>query len=85
MAAGRRDVRRQTVLCIHGGGAHRVDGGAVVLHQGRIGFDAQIAVIDVTEGGFQLVELAPGVSFDYENERTGAELLPIAAGVPSND
>ncbi len=46
---------------------------------------SELAVIDVTEDGFQLVELAPGVSFDYVNERTGAELLPITAEVPGND
>jgi acyl CoA:acetate/3-ketoacid CoA transferase beta subunit len=36
-----------------------------------------LAVIAVTEEGFQLVELSPGVSFDYVAERTGAPLLPI--------
>lgn len=38
-----------------------------------------LAVIDITEQGFQLVELSPGVEFDYVQERTGAELLPIAS------
>ncbi len=37
-----------------------------------------LAVIDITADGFQLVELSPGVSFDYVAERTGAPLLPIA-------
>jgi 3-oxoadipate CoA-transferase beta subunit len=36
-----------------------------------------LAVIDVTADGFQLVELSPGVTFDYVAERTGAPLLPI--------
>lgn len=36
-----------------------------------------LAVIEVTEQGFQLVELSPGVSFEYVAERTGAPLLPI--------
>jgi len=36
-----------------------------------------LAVIAVTDEGFQLVELSPGVSFDYVAERTGAPLLPI--------
>ena len=36
-----------------------------------------LAVIDVTAKGFQLVELAPRVDFDYVQERTGAPLLPI--------
>ncbi|MBX3403738.1 MAG: CoA transferase subunit B [Phycisphaeraceae bacterium] len=35
----------------------------------------ELAVIDVTPGGFSLVELSPGVSFEYVQERTGAPLL----------
>jgi len=38
-----------------------------------------LAVIDVTPAGFQLVEISPGVTFDYVQERTGAPLLPIAS------
>ena len=34
-----------------------------------------LAVIDVTPEGFKLVELAPGVDFDYVQQRTGARLL----------
>ena len=34
-----------------------------------------LAVIDVTPEGFQLVELSPGVDYDYVAERTGAPLL----------
>ena len=37
---------------------------------------SDLAVIDVTEEGFKVVELAPGVDFDYVQERTGAPLLP---------
>ncbi len=37
-----------------------------------------LAVIDVTARGFQLVELSPGVTYDYVAERTAAELLPAA-------
>ncbi len=37
-----------------------------------------LAVIDVTERGFQLVELSPGVSFEYAQERTGATLLAVS-------
>lgn len=36
-----------------------------------------LAVIDITSAGFQLVELAPGVDFEQVAERTGATLLPI--------
>ncbi len=35
-----------------------------------------LAVIDVTDNGFQLVELSPGVDFDAVQARTGAPLLP---------
>ncbi|MEE9393990.1 MAG: 3-oxoacid CoA-transferase subunit B [Planctomycetota bacterium] len=37
-----------------------------------------LAVIEVTSAGFQLVELSPNVSFEYVQERTGAPLFPIA-------
>jgi 3-oxoadipate CoA-transferase beta subunit len=36
-----------------------------------------LAVIDVTPNGFQLVELTPGMDFEYVRARTGAPLLPI--------
>ena len=36
-----------------------------------------LAVIEVTSKGFQLIEISPGVEFDYVQERTGAELLPM--------
>lgn len=34
-----------------------------------------LAVIDVTPDGFRLVELAPGVDFEYVQERTGCKLI----------
>lgn len=34
-----------------------------------------LAVIDVTPKGFRLLELSPGVEFDFVRERTGAPLL----------
>lgn len=37
-----------------------------------------LGVIDVTASGFQVVELAAGVDFEYVAERTGAPLVPIA-------
>jgi 3-oxoadipate CoA-transferase beta subunit len=37
----------------------------------------ELAVIDVTPEGFRVVELSPGIDFEYVQERTGAELLPI--------
>jgi 3-oxoadipate CoA-transferase beta subunit len=36
---------------------------------------SDLAVIDVTPRGFALVELAPGVTFDFVQERTGAPIL----------
>ncbi len=36
-----------------------------------------LAVIDVTDEGFRLVELSPGVDFEYVQERTDAPLLPM--------
>jgi len=37
-----------------------------------------LAVVGVTSEGFQLIELSPGISFDYVKNRTGAPLIPIA-------
>lgn len=36
-----------------------------------------LAVIDVTSLGFKLMELAPGVSFEYVQERTGCNLIAV--------
>ena len=36
---------------------------------------SDLAVIDVTPQGFRLVELAPGVAFDFVQQRTGAPIL----------
>lgn len=36
-----------------------------------------LAVIEVTDQGFQLIDLAPSVSYEYVAERTGAALAPI--------
>ncbi|GMQ94622.1 MAG: CoA transferase subunit B [Acidimicrobiia bacterium] len=37
-----------------------------------------LAVIDIADDRFQLVELAPGVDFDYVQDRTGARLLAVS-------
>jgi 3-oxoadipate CoA-transferase beta subunit len=39
---------------------------------------SDLAVIDVTPDGFQVVEIAPGVDFTFVQDRTGAPLLPPA-------
>ena len=41
-----------------------------------------LAVIDVTPDGFQLLELSPGVEFEYVQERTGAPLLQVEDSTP---
>jgi len=38
----------------------------------------ELCVLDVTPEGLQLVELSPGVTFDYVQERTGAKVIPMA-------
>lgn len=38
-----------------------------------------LAVVDVAETGFQLVELAPGIDYEHVAARTGAQLAPINA------
>ena len=35
-----------------------------------------LAVIEITDDGFQLIELSPGVDFDTVQARTGAPLIP---------
>ncbi|MBL9140672.1 MAG: CoA transferase subunit B [Phycisphaerae bacterium] len=42
-----------------------------------------LAVIDVTPSGFRLVELSPGIEFDYVQERTGAPILRTSERVPA--
>jgi len=39
-----------------------------------------LAVIEVTTGGFKLVELAPGVELEYVRQRTGCELIVESDG-----
>jgi 3-oxoadipate CoA-transferase beta subunit len=36
-----------------------------------------LAVIEVTEEGFQLIELSPEIEFEFVKERTAAPLLPL--------
>lgn len=39
-----------------------------------------LAVVDITPEGFQVVELAPEVSFDYVQDKTGARLIAVQSG-----
>jgi acyl CoA:acetate/3-ketoacid CoA transferase beta subunit len=41
-----------------------------------------LAVIEVTPNGFRLVELSPGIDFDFVQERTAAPLLRNPNGTP---
>ena len=36
-----------------------------------------LAVVDVTPQGFQVVELAPGVTFEEVERQTGAAIMPL--------
>ena len=38
-----------------------------------------LAVLKVTKGGLQIVELAPGIDFDYVQQRTGCKLISASA------
>jgi 3-oxoadipate CoA-transferase beta subunit len=42
-----------------------------------------LAVMDITDRGFQLVELSPGVSFEHVQERTAVTLTPIVPTSPA--
>jgi 3-oxoadipate CoA-transferase beta subunit len=42
-----------------------------------------LAVVDVTPDGFRVVELAPGITFDEVQEKTGAAILPPGKDVPN--
>jgi 3-oxoadipate CoA-transferase, beta subunit len=37
-----------------------------------------LAVVDITDEGYRVVELAPGVTFEEVQEKTGAPILPAA-------
>lgn len=78
LVAGVKTIYVITQHCTNAGEAKLVDactypltGKAVVS---RIYTD--LAVIDLTPEGFQVAELAPGVTFDYLRERTGGRLSP---------
>lgn len=43
-----------------------------------------LAVIEVTSEGFKVIELSPGVSFEYVRERTGAALIPADESVEAH-
>ena len=79
LVAGARRVRVITQHCTRSGDPKLVEACSYPL-TGRGVVDrvyTDLAVIDVTEEGFRLVELAPGVSFDDVRRRTAAPLLPM--------
>ena len=41
-----------------------------------------LAVIDVTPDGFQLIEVSPGIDFEFVQERTGASLHQLKDSTP---
>jgi 3-oxoadipate CoA-transferase beta subunit len=45
----------------------------------------ELCVLDVTPEGLQLVELSPGVTFDYVQERTGAKVMPVSGSGAARD
>lgn len=76
LVAGVKTIFVITQHCTKHGDAKLVEACSFPL-TGRAVVDriyTDLAVIDVTERGFQLVELSPGVSFEYVQERTGAML-----------
>ncbi len=80
LVAGVKSVFVITQHCTKGGEPKLVESCTYPL-TGRGVIDriyTDLAVIDITADGFQLVELSPGVDFEYVQERTGADLLPIA-------
>lgn len=82
LVAGVKTIYVITQHCTRGGEPKLVEACSYPL-TGRSVVDriyTDLAVIDLVPDGFQLVELAPGVDYDYVAERTGAALIPIAAG-----
>lgn len=80
LVAGVKSVYVITQHCTKNGEPKLVDACTYPL-TGRGVIDriyTDLAVIEVTPNGFQLVELSPGVEYEYVQERTGAPLMPIA-------
>ncbi|MBO6513731.1 MAG: CoA transferase subunit B [Phycisphaerales bacterium] len=80
LVAGVKSVYVITQHCTKHGDPKLVESCAFPL-TGRQCIDriyTDLAVIDVNADGFQLVELSPGVNFDYVQDRTGAPIKPIA-------
>jgi len=80
LVAGVKTIYVITQHCTKGGEAKLVEACTYPL-TGRAVVDriyTDLAVIEVTGDGFQLVELSPGVDYDYVAERTAAPLMPIA-------
>lgn len=80
LVAGVKTVHVITQHCTTDGEPKLVDSCTYPLTGPRVvdRIYTDLAVIDVTPAGFQLVELSPGVSFDYVDEKTAAKLIPVS-------
>lgn len=77
LAAGVKKIFVITQHCTRGGEAKLVPQCSYPLTGKKVvsRIYTDLAVIDVTDEGLKLVELAPGIKFDYVQERTGCPLL----------
>ena len=76
LVAGVKTIYIITQHCTRSGDAKLVESCSYPLTgQGVVDrIYTDLAVIDVTDNGFELVELAPGVTLDYVRDRTGSKL-----------
>jgi 3-oxoadipate CoA-transferase beta subunit len=80
LVAGVKSVYVITQHCTKDGEPKLVDACTYPLTGQRVidRIYTDLAVIEVTPGGFQVVELGPGVEYEFVEARTGAPLLPRA-------
>ena len=79
LVAGVKSVYVITQHCTKHGDPKLVDSCTFPLTGKRVidRIYTDLAVIDVTDEGFRVVELSPGVDFEYVEQRTGAPLLSM--------
>jgi 3-oxoadipate CoA-transferase beta subunit len=80
LVAGVKSVYVITQHCTKDGEPKLVDACTYPLTGQRVidRIYTDLAVIEVAPGGFQVVELGPGVEYEFVEARTGAPLLPRA-------